>query len=189
VQQLLRPPAWLVRWIAAAAVAAVVALAGCASPGSAPTSDDDAAPPTSHGVTLLAPEPPAAGLPPAWLIVGDQAIAAAVPAFRWGGVHADPPPALPDLATARLRAGQRAVLVVAAYPVQSVQATGRPWSTDGRITPLVERSARARAVAVRRDGQLTAVAVPFIRDAADQLVQAEVRFGDGEAFSLWRVAW
>lgn len=177
-------PTWLLAGVVGGvALVTMLALGACAPDrSSVPTSYD--------GVRLPAAKPMDADVPPAWLIAGGQAIAAAVAAFTWDGAHADPAYAIPDLAIAATHADKPAVILVAARQVEAFQVTVRPWSKDGRIVPLFDESARELLVTSRSDGKVpdtTVLTVTPTSYATDQLMRAHIKFGKGEAFYVWRL--
>jgi hypothetical protein len=153
-----------------------------------------AAPPypaTYNGVPLPMPRPVVGfdGLPPVWLIVGDQAIPPSLAAGGTSREHGDPAYAIPNLPTASLPADARAVIVVGSESVKSFKATVRPWSEDGRIVPLDDETARELKAEVQREGNLTVFILEPTGDAGDQLLNVNITFpvDDSWGFYLWRL--
>ena len=162
------------------------------TPTAVPTPTVAAAPATYNGLPLPTPRPFVAGLsqpPPAWLIVGDQAVIGTLAAGGTSRVHGDPAYAIPGLPTASLPADARAVIVVGSESFKSFKATVRPWSEDGRIVPLYDDTARELKAEVQREGNLTVFTLEPTGDASDQLLNVNITFPveDGWGFYLWRL--
>ena len=138
------------------------------------------------------------GLPPAWLIVGDQAVAATYGSYTKhtkladGGSmasHGDsiPPQMLSRIATALLAADEQAVIVIGSGPVQAFQARVGPWSGNpmARYDPTVTRVLQAAGKPV--GGGMVFTLKPT-HAAGDQLLLVAVTFENGDDTEyFWRL--
>ncbi len=172
---------------------AVLTLVSCMSSPSRPqTTTFPSRPQTTTFNDLELPPPkPVGGArvqpPPAWLIIGDQAVPATYGSFcaPAGCFDMAPPDQMPDLATADLPAGEQATIVVGSDSVRGFRATVQDWTTDAPTDPGAEQYIAAEG---KVEGSQTIFTLASLTDTDDQLLQAVATFGEGgDASYLWRL--
>lgn len=85
------------------------------------------------------------GIPPAWLIVGDEVFQPFVPDYSTAIISIEPVGMIPDLPAVALTAGDPAVIVVA-WPVNDFQAVLGPWTRDsGLFAPTTQPASEAQS--------------------------------------------
>jgi hypothetical protein len=159
-------------------------------------------PASYNGVTLPAPAQ-GAKLPPAWLVVGDQAVQGSGGSYAITTKSGDsemtehgdaaPPPLYPDLASVTLPADGRVVIVIGSRSIKEFHATVRPWTNEPALYSGAERELKAET---ERAGSATAFVLEPTGEAGDLLLLVSITFPvdfdpdypvDNSASYLWRL--
>jgi len=152
-------------------------------------------PPTTYnGITLPPPDEQhmAYGIPPAWLITGDEAFLPFALYFSTAFISVEPVDTIPDLPAAALAAGEPAVIVIAG-PANDFQATLAPWTRDNALlAPTGQLTAKAQA-----DDNMTVFTLEPINEPGDWRLDVSVTFpfrrsstvssGEGDVRYVWRL--
>ena len=153
-------------------------------------------PGTYNGIDLPQPQDSSQeGAPqPAWLVVGQHALAARYAAFKTAAAQVDPALAM-DFATVVLPTTADTVdLVIGPGPITKLEATLRPWS--GTLIPLLDPHAHALKVDTLSSNRINSFTItwPFAEShapTADQLLEVHSTFplmaaqSSGEAYYVW----
>jgi len=142
---------------------------------------------TYRGIDLPPMRSVGTNLPPAWLITSAAAFPASVPAFSWGGQHADPAYGLTNLEAVQARPDGRLIVVVGSSAVRQIEPALRPWGPDGRIVPLFDEANRPIRFELNRDGDVTVVILAGVREQGEQLLLVHATYKSGDAIYIWRL--
>ena len=152
-------------------------------------------PPTTYnGVTLPPPDEQqmAYGLPPAWLIAGDEALPPFALYYSTAFVSVEPVQIIADLPAAVFGASEPAVIVIS-WPVNDFQATLAPWTRDNSLlAPTGQVTAKAPS-----DDNMAVFTLEPINEPGDWRLDVSVTFpfrrsstvssGEGDVRYVWRI--
>ncbi len=128
--------------------------------------------------------------PPAWLVVGSEAVPGTVAAATEEGVIADPAEAVPDLPGIPLPAGAETVIVIGSDGVDGFQAVLRPWIEGS--TPLFDPSGTKLDAAAQPAQSMAVLTLSPVSAEKDLLLRADIIFpipsGTGSASYIWRLS-
>ncbi len=163
-------------------------VAGGAAPDGPPTHYDGVALPPPPDSTIIY------GLPPAWLVWGDQALPASTLAFTTAFLHADPGELVPDPPSLTLPSDEP-VLIVFGWPISEIRAVLRPWT---RVNILVSDVLSQELVAEpETEGNPSSFRLDPTQSTRELRLDVFVRFStrlppaalnqDGSAHYVWRL--
>jgi len=126
-------------------------------------------------------------LPSAWLIQAHEAVPGRIAAGGIGLAHFDPQPSMPDLVSVEVPTDQAAIMLFHSPSFDNLEATVRPWPSDGTILPLIDETARSLDYTATTEGKFYVVTLEPIGDQSDLLLTLSVTMDDTWAFYLCRI--